>query len=220
MLTSTNAVSNAAAASLTSSAPANAAASVDFQNFLKLLTAQLRHQDPLSPLDSTQFVAQLASFSTVEQLVNANARLDAIATKLSGAGLDDYAAWIGQQAETAKAPLIFDGSPTPFRIAKNAAADRIDLVIKDASGAVVHRTNVAATDDILIWDGTTSAGKAPSGAYTLSAEYFDDGKLIATAPASTFSPISGARIVDGEVRLRLVSGVELDPADIIGLSRL
>ena len=47
----------------------------DFETFLKLLTAQLRNQDPLQPMDSTEFVAQLASFSAVEQQVRANDRL-------------------------------------------------------------------------------------------------------------------------------------------------
>ena len=54
-------------------------AAADFDSFLNLLTAQLRNQDPLQPIDSTQFVAQLASFSTVEQLIGTNERLDALA---------------------------------------------------------------------------------------------------------------------------------------------
>ena len=69
----------------TSEAGSTGAPAVDFQSFLQLLTAQLRYQDPLAPLDSTQFVAQLAGFSTVEQLVNANRRLDEIAARLDEA---------------------------------------------------------------------------------------------------------------------------------------
>lgn len=48
----------------------------EFQTFLQLLTAQMRHQDPLEPLDSTQFVAQLAAFSSVEQQITTNEKLD------------------------------------------------------------------------------------------------------------------------------------------------
>ncbi len=55
----------------------------DFQTFLKLLTAQMRNQDPLEPLDATQFVAQLASFSSVEQQIETNAKLDIMNEKLS-----------------------------------------------------------------------------------------------------------------------------------------
>lgn len=54
----------------------------EFNNFLELLTAQIRNQDPLEPLDSTQFVEQLATFSTLEQQVQSNTRLDTIASTL------------------------------------------------------------------------------------------------------------------------------------------
>lgn len=193
-------------------------ASVDFQNFLRLLTAQLRNQDPLSPLDSTQFVAQLASFSTVEQLVNANTRLDAIASQLGG-GLHDFAAWIGREAESTKAPLVFSGAPAPLRIAADPAADRVELVIRDESGAVIHRTAVADSDELLFWNGETAGGAAAQGAYRVSADYFAGGELLRSAPASTFSTILGARIIGGEVRLQLASGVEIGPGDIDGLSQ-
>lgn len=49
---------------------------VDYQSFLKLLVAQMRNQDPTNPMDSTQYVAQLAAFSQVEQSVQINAKLD------------------------------------------------------------------------------------------------------------------------------------------------
>lgn len=62
----------------------------EFNNFLQLLTAQIRNQDPLEPLDSTQFVEQLATFSSLEQQVQSNSRLDTIAATLS----DLYAATI------------------------------------------------------------------------------------------------------------------------------
>lgn len=204
-----------------SSAPARGgAASVDFENFLKLLTTQLRYQDPLSPLDSTEFVAQLAGFSTVEQLVNANARLEAIAAGMNSAGLDDYAGWIGQVAETTEAPMIFDGTPAPFRIARNEAAERVDLVVRNAAGAIVHRTALANSDDVLLWDGTTASGPAPAGIYRLSAEYFDSsGKLIAEAPASTFSTVLGVRLAGGAVLVRLAGGFEIDPARVTGLGQ-
>ena len=58
----------------------------DFQTFLELLTAQMRHQDPLEPLDSTQFVAQLAAFSSVEQQIETNSKLDELNENLTRAG--------------------------------------------------------------------------------------------------------------------------------------
>jgi flagellar basal-body rod modification protein FlgD len=57
---------------------APAGASVDYQSFLRLLVAEMKNQDPTNPMDSTQYVAQLAAFSQVEQSVQINGRLDQI----------------------------------------------------------------------------------------------------------------------------------------------
>ncbi len=54
---------------------------LNYQNFLQLLVAQLKNQDPTNPSDPTTFVSQLASFSTVEQQVNTNSKLDALLTQ-------------------------------------------------------------------------------------------------------------------------------------------
>ncbi len=51
---------------------------VDYQSFLKLLVAQMKNQDPTAPMDSTDYVAQLATFSQVEQTVQTNSKLDQI----------------------------------------------------------------------------------------------------------------------------------------------
>jgi flagellar basal-body rod modification protein FlgD len=56
------------------------ASNLDYDSFLKLLTAQMKFQDPTKPMDSTQFVAQLASFSNVEQSIKMNSKLDALIT--------------------------------------------------------------------------------------------------------------------------------------------
>ncbi|WP_370321212.1 flagellar hook assembly protein FlgD [Oricola sp.] len=54
------------------------AATVDYQSFLKLLVAELKNQDPTEPMDATQYMAQLASFSNVEQNIQTNNKLDDI----------------------------------------------------------------------------------------------------------------------------------------------
>ena len=61
-------------ATTTSAAKAN----VDYQSFLKLLVAEMKNQDPTQPMDSTQYIAQLASFSQVEQSIQVNSKLDSL----------------------------------------------------------------------------------------------------------------------------------------------
>ncbi len=73
----------------TSAATTSAAkASVDYQSFLRLLVAEMKNQDPTQPMDSTQYIAQLASFSQVEQSIQVNSKLDSLLqlTQLTQAG--------------------------------------------------------------------------------------------------------------------------------------
>lgn len=62
----------------TTTATSAAKANVDYQSFLKLLVAEMKNQDPTKPMDSTQYIAQLASFSQVEQSIQVNAKLDSL----------------------------------------------------------------------------------------------------------------------------------------------
>ncbi|MGN6305104.1 MAG: flagellar hook assembly protein FlgD [Mesorhizobium sp.] len=77
---------------------AKSKASVDYQSFLKLLIAQMKNQDPTQPMDSTQYVAQLATFSQVEQSVQMNTKLDSI---LQSSALSQADALIGHSITSA-----------------------------------------------------------------------------------------------------------------------
>lgn len=71
---------------------------VDYQSFLKLLVAQMKNQDPTNPMDSTQYMAQLASFSQVEQSVQMNQKLDQM---LQSSTLEQAASIIGRTVTSA-----------------------------------------------------------------------------------------------------------------------
>lgn len=73
-------------------------ATLDYDSFLKLLTAQMKFQDPTKPMDSTQFVSQLASFSNVEQSIKMNSKLDALITST---GLNQADGLIGKTVTSA-----------------------------------------------------------------------------------------------------------------------
>jgi flagellar basal-body rod modification protein FlgD len=85
MTMAVNGVSGVGTSATTTSA---AKASVDYQSFLKLLVAEMKNQDPTQPMDSTQYIAQLASFSQVEQSIQVNSKLDSLLqlSQLSQAG--------------------------------------------------------------------------------------------------------------------------------------
>ena len=80
-MTTVSSVSNTATTGTT--ATTSSASSLDYNSFLKLLIAQLKNQDPTSPMDSAQFVSELATFSQVEQSVTTNSKLDSLLTSQS-----------------------------------------------------------------------------------------------------------------------------------------
>jgi flagellar basal-body rod modification protein FlgD len=82
-MTTVPAVSSATNAKQSDAAANAAATSVDYNTFLQLLVAQLKNQDPTQPMDSTQFLSQLASFSQVEQTISSNSKLDSLLTSSS-----------------------------------------------------------------------------------------------------------------------------------------
>jgi flagellar basal-body rod modification protein FlgD len=87
-VTTVSPVSNNNAGQATSQTPA--AANLDYNAFLKLLIAQLKNQDPTQPMDSTQFVSQLATFSQVQEAVSTNAKLDSLLTAQSLTVADSF----------------------------------------------------------------------------------------------------------------------------------
>ena len=87
---------------------------VDYQSFLKLLIAEMKNQDPTKPMDSTQYVAQLATFSQVEQSVQTNTKLDQI---MQSSALSQADALIGRSITSADGNTT--GTVASVRLASN-----------------------------------------------------------------------------------------------------
>src|SRR5690606_25523957 len=82
----------------------------DFETFLVMLTTQMQNQDPLNPIQSSDYAAQLATFSGVEQQVKTNTLLESLSTQLGLSGMAQMAAWVGMEARVT-APVLFEGTP-------------------------------------------------------------------------------------------------------------
>jgi flagellar basal-body rod modification protein FlgD len=142
--------------------------------FITLMLAQLKNQDPLKPLEPAEFLGQLAQFSTVTGIQDmASSVSDLVGTMrssqaLSGAGL------VGREVLAPGDSAAFDGT-TPIRGAVEApqGADAIEFIVRDATGAVVRRVQSApAAGDLtgFAWDGRSDSGAAmPSGQYKIEA---------------------------------------------------
>lgn len=183
----------------------------DYNTFLTLLTAQLKFQDPLSPLDATQFVSQLSQFSQVEQAIVGNQKLDTIIKSLGAGSMMADVGLIGHQVELAgNAVELKDGSASlSYSLASNA--QQAGVVIKDASGNIVRVMTVdpSAGEHSLTWDGTDNNGSdLPDGIYSFTFGAADaDGKPVTSASYVTATVSRVETTSDGGSQLVLSNGM-------------
>lgn len=209
--------SAAAQAAEVQTAEDKAKLSSDFETFLKMLTAQVQNQDPLNPVDSTDYATQLATFSTVEQAVLTNDLLRGMSSSMDNSSLREVSGWIGMEA-LVDGPTNFDGAPLAVRIAQTLGADRVDLSVKNADGEVVATYDIAPGEEEVLWTGVDDDGNTlPEGQYSLIVESYDGDNLISTNPASVFNRIDEVRSQSGATLLRLANGVEISPDGITAL---
>jgi flagellar basal-body rod modification protein FlgD len=188
----------------------------DFETFLKMLTAQARYQDPLEPIDSSEYAAQLAQFSMVEQQVLSNDLLTGLTSRLGG-GIGEMASWIGMEARTTAA-ASFDGAPVTVLPQPEAGADAVTLVVYGRDGKEVDRRSIPASGAPVEWDGKLSNGStAQAGDYTFQVESRLLGTLIGTSAAQSYTRITEVRQNGTEPVLVLSSGDTVASSDVTAL---
>jgi len=144
--------------------------------FLELLVAQMRHQDPLNPLEGTEFASQLAQFSQVEELQNINAKMEAQneSNQLLALSVNNTLATtlIGKQVRAISDSVGFDGtSDARIDFTLPELASRIEVEITNGAGAVVRTLSIPngrAGDNSVEWDGRDGRGNVvPAGDYSI-----------------------------------------------------
>ncbi|MBE1285491.1 MAG: flagellar basal body rod modification protein [Rhodobacteraceae bacterium] len=177
--------------------------SSDFETFLKMLTAQARYQDPLEPIDSTEYAAQLAQFSMVEQQVQTNDVLEALVTKIGASQFSSMSNWVGMDVRAAM-PGHFHGSPITIQPNPAAISDKVELVVRDVKGVEMQRLTLPVSADPYTWNGLDSAGNAyPHGLYTFTVESQKAGEVILSETAELYGNVEEAQLQNGEVVLIL-----------------
>jgi len=162
-------VSSSSSSSAVSSARSTIAG--NFDTFLSILTTQLKNQNPLDPLDTNQFTAQLVQFSGVEQQLKTNEFLEALLLNTQTSYRADAVSYIGKEvtASGETAELKDGGAYWAYNAATSVA--NATVTIKDASGQVVYTESgsLNAGPGNFLWDGMGSDGnKKPDGVYTIS----------------------------------------------------
>ncbi len=161
-------ITNSASPSGAQADSSQGAASMAQNDFLKLLISQLSHQDPLNPTDSSEFVAQLAQFSGLEQMVSMNDKLNTLAMAEAASNSMSTASLLGRQITVASkdVDLASEGDATlSFDFGQNAS--KVEVTISDQDGHVLRVIELGACDSgmsSVTWDGCdTDGNRLPEG---------------------------------------------------------
>lgn len=198
---------------------ADAMINSDFETFLRMLTTQLQNQDPLNPLESTDFAVQLATFSGVEQQVRSNQLLESLAGQMGLMGMAELAGWVGMEA-LSTAPAHFSGTPLTLLPEPPTTADLAVLVVHDAYGREVGREPLARGNGPVLWGGVGAAGyPLPEGKYSFSLESYAQGDLLSQMDVPHYARIDEARREGGDTVLILEGGIRLPSSEVSALRR-
>lgn len=140
-------------------------------DFLKLLTAQLSNQDPLQPVDNQAFIAQLAQFSSLEQLQGVTSRLDSLLLAATSSNQLGAASLVGKDVSFKTSDVDLSGGTSPALEAHLDARADVVAIIQDPTGRTVRTLALGAHDAgsfDLGWDGRDGNGNTlPSGRYSV-----------------------------------------------------
>lgn len=193
----------------------------NFETFLQLLTAQLKNQDPLSPVDSNQFTAQLTQMAGVEQQLLTNDLLTSLLAAQQGGGLTSAATYIGKDATAVwSANKLKDGAATwSYELAADAAD--VQLQVLDSTGKVVWTGAAPQKGEGVhdfTWNGQTAAGgtMADGGVYTLKVVAKGGSGATVDSQVLIRGRITGVELYDGQPYLT-VGGSILPLSSVIAL---
>lgn len=177
----------------------------DFDDFLSLLTIQLQNQDPLSPMESTEFTSQLVAFAGVEQQINANQKLDDMIQLQLGSIASVALGFVGMDASYVSDELNWDGS-NPVNITyafTDELPEQTKISIYNEAGDLVYFGD-GGTElrNEFVWDGKTTGGApTPPGTYEVKIGGINSKGGVVEDTTVVTGRVSGIETQDGIVYL-------------------
>ena len=194
---------------------------LDRDAFLKLLVEQLKNQDPLKPQDDSAFVAQLAQFSSLEQSMGINDKLDMLAAQNAGLANAQAVGLVGSEATVRGNLVTTDGTGVAAPIAFNlsAPAASTTVTIRDQNGNTVRTLDLGSQPAGLTrvsWDGKNDAGTLqPAGSYQMTVQATNDVGAPVSVSQETTGEITQVSFDKGYPVLTLDSGVSVPISDLL-----
>jgi flagellar basal-body rod modification protein FlgD len=185
--------------------------------FLKLLVTKLQYQDPLNPMEDTEFTAQLAQFSSLEQLTNMGSYMEEL-NKLQGSINNIQAlSFIGKQVSARGNIVEYSGQPINLNFELEDSAAEVVVEVYTDEGTLVRTIDIADApqgDIQCLWDGKDGSGsEVAAGRYVFNVEATDyDGSCIESKTYVT-GTVTGVRYDDG-ITFLIIGNKEVTISDV------
>jgi flagellar basal-body rod modification protein FlgD len=220
MTISANAVSSDSSATQQATAAA-AKNTLGKDDFLKLLTAQLSNQDPLQPVDNQAFIAQLAQFSSLEQMQNISTQLDTLTQAMTTSSTWSATALVGKTVTYNTGTVEVADGATPTVKMSLASDATVTAIIQDSGGRTVRTLSLgskpAGTSD-LGWDGRDTGGnRVPAGSYAVTLVAKDAAGAAVDATAQATGVVQGVSLSGGATQL-VVGASQVDLSDVVQIT--
>ncbi|MCL1981029.1 MAG: flagellar hook assembly protein FlgD [Proteobacteria bacterium] len=175
------------------------------EQFLTLLIAQLKNQDPLNPSDPTEFTAQLAQYSQLEQLFNLNSSMDQLTAAANSSERYSALGLIGQEVVVENDEFALGDNPVQVGYRIDGSVSDASVVIKNKYGqtvATLKATDLSAGNHFLTWDGKDSAGNTmAAGTYSISITANNTDGSSATVTPLVRAQVTGIDLSGGEAKI-------------------
>jgi flagellar basal-body rod modification protein FlgD len=178
----------------------------NFDNFLTLLTKQLQYQDPLSPLDTNQFTQQLVEFTSVEQQIETNSKLDSLLAVQSDNQAMAALSFLNNVIEAQSDQVMLQDGSAQISYDLSSDAETATLVIKDANGETVRTIPLETETGMhdLTWDGKDQDGnQLDDGVYDISVQAVDADNVQLAVTTGTRGKVDAVQRIDGEFHLSI-----------------
>ena len=188
----------------TQSAGSQAKLNEELNSFLNLLITQLKNQDPLDPMDATEFTSQLVQFASVEQQIYQNAHLENLLNLEKTSQVATMVDYLGTTVEASGHMLNLEGDGAKFTYTQGNGVDGSTMVIRNEAGLAVFTADADSEpgQHTFEWDGKANGGEQqPDGIYTVTVTATDRAGEILDVGQTIFGRVTGAGVDNSGVVL-------------------
>ncbi len=195
---------------------------LDKDAFLKLLVAQMSHQDPLNPTQGTEYVAQLSQFAMVEQSVAQSTKLDTLSAQMGGLSNNAATDLVGKTVNVRGRGIAWDGTnATGASVTLSGAATKVTVQIQNADGKTIRTMELGGRPGgpvSIAWDGKDDSGQpAVRGTYTTKVAAVNAAGQTVDASQDVTGKVMKVSFDKGYPELLLDSGATAPVSDLVSV---